>query len=106
MDDYIIRIVELPPHVGGLTIVDENGDYNIYLNSRLSDQGLCDAYDHEVRHIESGHFYDDTKTVEEKEEEANGHTKETKKRTLESASLSWPEERQADLRIRDGPDKG
>ena len=69
MDDYIVRIVRLPRHIHGFTMPDENGDYNIYLNDRLSDADLVKAYDHEVRHIEAGHFYDDTKTVSEKENE-------------------------------------
>ena len=69
MDDYIVRIVRLPMHIHGFTMPDENGDYNIYLNDRLSDAELVRAYDHEVKHIEAGHFYDDMKTVSEKEKE-------------------------------------
>ena len=106
MDDYIIRIVSLPEHVGGLTMVDENGDYNIYLNSRLSPDRLVEAYDHEVAHIQSGHLYDDTKTVEEKETEANGHSQKAKKRTLADASISREKGWEKYIRIRDGPDKG
>lgn len=105
MEDYIIRIVPLPCHVGGFTMVDENGDYNIYLNSCLSQDRRIQAYDHEVAHIESGHFYDDTKTVETKEREANGHAKKTKKRTLADASISREKGWEKYIRIRDGPDE-
>lgn len=101
MDNYIVRIVKLPRSVRGFTIPDENGDYNIYLNDRLSDADLIKAYDHEVQHIEAGHFYDDTKTVAEKEEEVHGHPKETKERTLESTSLSGKARRQEYIWQRD-----
>lgn len=72
MDDIIVRIVPLPRAIKGFTMPDENGDYNIYLNDKLSDQELCDVYDHEMAHINSGHFYDDTKSVATKEREAHG----------------------------------
>lgn len=105
MEERIVRFIPLPEHVGGFTLVDENGDYNIYLNSRLSEAGRKNALDHEVAHITSGHFYDDTKTVEEKEKEANGHTKKTKKRTLADASISREKGWEKYIRIRDGPDE-
>ena len=89
MDNYIVRIVRLPRTVRGFTIPDENGDYNIYLNDRLCDEDLVKAYDHEVQHIEAGHFYDDTKTVAEKEAEVYAHSQETKERKMERAGVSW-----------------
>lgn len=92
MDNYIIRIVKLPPHVGGITIPDENGDYNIYINSRLSDAKMVEVYDHEVYHIEHGHFSDDTKTVAEKEAEANANAKKAEKRYMECVSVYWADE--------------
>lgn len=88
MDDIIVRLVPLPRAIKGFTIPDENGDYNIYLNDRLSDEDLTNAYDHEVQHIQAGHFYDDAKTVAEKEQEANGYTKEAEKRKMECAGVS------------------
>lgn len=102
MDNYIVRIVRLPRSVRGFTIPDENGDYNIYLNDRLDDADLVKAYDHEVQHIEAGHFYDDTKTVAEKEAEVYGHSKETQKRPLARTGVSGQEERQEYIRKRDG----
>lgn len=102
MDNYIVRIVKLPRSVRGFTIPDENGDYNIYLNERLSDADLIKAYDHEVEHIERGHFYDDTKTVAEKEAEVYGNSQETKKRTLEGTSVPREAERQEPICQRDG----
>ena len=66
MDAVIIRIIDLPPTVQGITIKDENDDYNIYLNAKLFLDGRGDAFRHEVEHIRSGHFYD-YRSVAEKE---------------------------------------
>lgn len=69
MNVLIIREVVMPYNVKAATIPDENGDYNIYINKRLSPEGKVKAYRHEIRHIVSGHFGGD-KPVEEKEQEA------------------------------------
>lgn len=69
MDAVIIRIIDLPPAVRGLTVKDENDDYNIFINARLSDDLRAEAFRHEVEHIRAGHFYD-CRSVAEKELEA------------------------------------
>ena len=69
MNDLFVREVDLPYKVGGATIPDENGDYNIYLNKRLSKEGRIKAYIHEIEHIKKGHFNSDLKNVAEKEAE-------------------------------------
>ena len=63
----IIRTLDLPIGVNGLTVLDENGDYNVYLNDRLSYDGQANAFRHEVEHIKQGHFYrsEDIKLFEE-----------------------------------------
>ncbi|QAT43477.1 hypothetical protein [Aminipila luticellarii] len=70
MDSMIIRKVDLPIEVDGITVLDENGDYNIYLNSRLSYDSQADAFRHEVEHVRQGHFYryEDIKVLEEQAE--------------------------------------
>ena len=55
----IIRKIELPIGVDGITVLDENGDYNVYLNDRLSYDAQAEAFLHEVEHIKQGHFYTD-----------------------------------------------
>ena len=35
-DDIFIRLTELPDRVKAMTVVDENADYNIYINNALS----------------------------------------------------------------------
>ena len=57
MDNIICRLMDLPGKVNAVTMVDENGDYNIYVNSHLSREEQRRAYRHEERHIYKGHFY-------------------------------------------------
>ena len=60
MDAVIIRLKEdLALTCKGFTILDSNGDYNIYLNARLSAETQAKTLRHEVYHIQQGHFYMD-----------------------------------------------
>ena len=70
MDNIITRLIDLPDTVPGVTVLDENGDYNIYINARLSNDNRRIAFDHEIKHIKKSHFYTD-KSVEQCEREAN-----------------------------------
>lgn len=70
MGDVIVRVIDLPDTIPGVTVLDENGDYNIYLNARTSKDGYEEAVRHELHHIDKEHFYS-PKTVKECEEEAN-----------------------------------
>lgn len=55
MDTYI-RYIKLPVSVRGLTIPDENGNYNIYINKYLSQEMQQKTYFHEITHIENNDF--------------------------------------------------
>lgn len=70
MDSMIIRKINLPVGVNGVTVLDENGDYNVYLNDCLSYDAQAKAFLHEVEHIKQGHFYTcmDLKVLEEQAE--------------------------------------
>lgn len=57
MGIVIVRIIDLPYGVKGLTVKDENDDFNIYLNARLSGDEQAKAFRHEVEHIRKGDFY-------------------------------------------------
>lgn len=70
MDAVIIRVIDLPYKVRAVTVKDAEGDYNIYLNARLSGDQQTKAFRHEVEHIRLGHFYSE-KPVSVKEAEAN-----------------------------------
>jgi hypothetical protein len=69
MDEVVFRIVELPPRVNAVTVVDENGDFNVYVNARLSYEEQQKAYLHEKQHIRRHHFHSQ-KPVETCEREA------------------------------------
>jgi hypothetical protein len=78
LDAIIIRIIDLPETVKGFTVKDENDDYNVYINAKLSEDARADAWRHEIEHIRKDHFYNQM-PVWEKEQEAKtaGRTKRT-----------------------------
>lgn len=51
MDAVIIRKLDLPVGINGITVLDENGDYNIYINDRLAYDQQGVAFRHEIEHI-------------------------------------------------------
>ena len=50
------RLMDMPTTVKGFVTEDENGDFNIYINPRLSDAEQKRVYKHELFHIQDGHF--------------------------------------------------
>lgn len=66
MDAIITRVIDMPLGVKGVTVKDENDDYNIYLNSRYSPDVQAEAFRHEIDHIRKNHFFDE-RPVKEKE---------------------------------------
>ena len=69
MGTVFIRQMSMPRTVYGATVVDADGNYNVYINENLCDSKKQDTVDHELRHIESGHFHD-TDSVESNERAA------------------------------------
>lgn len=67
----IVRVVELPIGVKAIGAKDENGDLNIYTNSRYNQEQQCGGYIHEMIHYSLGHFDDLEKPVLMKEAEVN-----------------------------------
>lgn len=49
----------MPLTIRGFTVPDENGDYNIYINSDLSDEAKAETLKHEKLHIENNDFESD-----------------------------------------------
>lgn len=56
MADIFLRYISLPPTVKVLTVQDEAGDYNIYLNSKLTYEAHTETLQHEIKHIDSNDF--------------------------------------------------
>lgn len=51
MEDIFVRLKDLPYGMNAVTILDEDGDYNVYVNARLSYDGQLQAQRHEMVHI-------------------------------------------------------
>ena len=69
MDEIFCRYANLPSKINAVTVIDENGDYNVYVNVKLSTEAQKQAFRHEVKHIKKNHFFQN-KPVKECEEEA------------------------------------
>lgn len=57
MGDIFVRFLAFPYRTKGVTIVDANADYNVYINSHLDPYRARKAYLHELEHIKQGHFW-------------------------------------------------
>lgn len=66
MERIFTRLIDLPLTIRAYTSLDPDGNYNIYLNSRLSAQMQQKAYQHELKHIKRNDFAD-FKTLDEAE---------------------------------------
>lgn len=73
----IVRLFDAPTGLKGFVKADPDGNENVYINGRLSEAEKQKTYEHEMRHITLGHLWDDTKTVEQKELEADGEASKT-----------------------------
>ena len=60
MTDTYVRLVSLPAKVEGVTLPNDDGSFDIYINSRLSPLRQQETLEHELRHIRHEHFYLDS----------------------------------------------
>lgn len=67
MDEVIVRLQDMPTKMKGVTLLDESGDYNVYINSRLSADSQREVLDHEMLHIQRDDFYNEL-TIQEAEQ--------------------------------------
>lgn len=72
---YYVRLIPLPASIDGVTVPNDDGTFDIYLNSNLCEARQKDRLQHEIKHILEDHFYQENKTVSELEQEANGIVK-------------------------------
>ena len=65
-DNIIVRIVDLPVTVKGVTIPSPDGIYNIYINAKYSVSMQNIILRHELRHVKNFDFdnFDDIRIVE------------------------------------------
>ena len=71
MTDTYVRLIPLPPKVEGVTLPNDDGSFDIYINSRLSPARQQETLAHERRHIRHDHFYLDME-VSRMERQADG----------------------------------
>lgn len=57
MENIILRKIKLPPAVRGFVILDNESDYNIYLNALNNVYVDQKTLQHEIEHIENDDFY-------------------------------------------------
>lgn len=53
-DDCTVRVVDLPPGIGGAVMVDDEGFANIYINARHGRDAQLRSLEHELRHVKRG----------------------------------------------------
>jgi len=82
----IVRLIDAPTGLKGFCRADPDGNENVYINGRLSEDERRKTLDHELLHVVMGHLFDDTKTVEEKEREV-AESEKTEVRTMEYTGL-------------------
>ena len=69
---YYVRLAALPLSVEGVTLPNDDGSFDIYLNSHLSKTRQNEILNHELNHIRRDHFYNDIKPLRQIEQEADG----------------------------------
>ena len=58
-DNSIVRLIDLPPGIGGAVMEDENGFSSIYINARHGHYAQLDDLGHEIAHIINDDFHND-----------------------------------------------
>ena len=63
MNCVFIRGIALPGRVRGVTVIDEQEDYNVYINTNLCPETQRKTIEHEMIHIKADHFYNEEPVV-------------------------------------------
>lgn len=69
--DAYVRFIPLPLEVEGVTTPNPDGSCDIYINCLLCVEKQREALLHEVGHVVKDHLFDDEKSLEDKEKEAD-----------------------------------
>lgn len=56
---YVVHVVNLPGGVHAAVATTGDDVYHVFLNDQLSPAARRDALDHEIRHIDGNHLYND-----------------------------------------------
>lgn len=58
-NEYEIRLIDLPCSIKAMVSMGDDGFYNIYVNSKLSQEEQYRAATHELKHIAFDDFHND-----------------------------------------------
>lgn len=83
--EYFVRYIDLPLKVDGVTIPNDDGTFDIYINARHSDEHQAESLAHELWHITHDHFYSE-QPVADCEQDAKRGAKMRQK----SPNNAWP----------------
>ncbi|MBR2895132.1 MAG: hypothetical protein IKC03_05665 [Oscillospiraceae bacterium] len=72
--EYYVRFVTLPATIDGVTVPNDDGSFDIYLNDRISPQRQLEKLHHEISHITHDHFYRDDLNIASIERQADGYS--------------------------------
>ena len=86
---YYTRYIELPMRVEGVTLPNDDGSFDIYINASLPPDRQEAALRHELEHIRQDHLYDDARSVVDLEQEARDTLlKNTRPRVIPCITIS------------------
>lgn len=86
--DYFVRYVQFPNRANdGCVIVNDDGTFDIYLNTLYDMEHLKEKLQHELRHLENEHFYIDA-PIALIEKQADGDLSAVLKKEIEQQSVS------------------
>lgn len=57
--DIFVRLVNLPPSIGGIVTPNDDGTFSVYINANRPSERQIASYFHELEHIENDDFYTD-----------------------------------------------
>lgn len=90
--DCFVRLVALPASIDGTVVPNDDGSFDIYLNSRNPEEKRRRWLEHELEHIRRDHFYREA-PVAELESEAEGcRAQSAPKRGVSLPLFASPEE--------------
>lgn len=68
---YAVHVVNLPYTVLAAVAATDSDTYHVFINDCLSPALRQQALEHELRHIDEGHLFNDVLTIEEMESAAS-----------------------------------
>lgn len=70
-NQYAVYVVNFPCTVLAAVAATDSDTYHVFINDALSPDLRQKALEHELRHIDGGHLYNDVLTIREMEEAAS-----------------------------------